>query len=72
MGLQRSQDLADRRAAPRRRVMWGSWLVTPDGSHCVQCQTRDFSATGARVALDDAARLYRPGLLSGYAPPPGL
>lgn len=54
MGLQRSQDLVERRAAPRRRVMFGSWLVTPDGNHVVQCQTRDFSATGARVALDDA------------------
>ena len=53
MGLGRTQDLAERRVAPRRRVMWGSWLVTPDGSHYVQCQTRDFSATGVRVALDD-------------------
>ena len=33
--------------------MWGSWLVTPDGGHLVQCQTRDFSATGARIAVDD-------------------
>lgn len=53
MALQRTQDSVDRRLTPRRRVMWGSWLVTPDGSHCVQCQTRDFSAAGARVALDD-------------------
>jgi PilZ domain-containing protein len=53
MGLHKTQDTAERRIAPRRRVMWGSWLVTPDGSHCVPCQTRDFSATGARVALDD-------------------
>lgn len=54
MGLQKTQDFADRRASPRRRVMWGCWLVAPDGSHVVQCQTRDFSATGARVALDDS------------------
>ena len=53
MGLLKTQDMADRRASPRRRVLWGSWLVSPDGSHVVQCQTRDFSATGARVALDD-------------------
>ena len=54
MGLQKTPVLAERRAAPRRRVMWGSWLVAPDGSHVVQCQTRDFSATGARVSLEDS------------------
>lgn len=53
MGLQRARDLVERRAAPRRRVMFGAWLATTDGSHVVQCQTRDFSATGVRVALDD-------------------
>jgi PilZ domain len=53
MGLQKTQEMADRRAAPRRRVLWGSWLVTQDGSHCIQCHTRDFSATGARVELED-------------------
>ncbi len=53
MGLQRTREMADRRTAPRQRVQWGSWLVTLDGSHCVQCHTRDFSATGARVALED-------------------
>ena len=53
MGLQRAQDLIERRASPRRRVKLGAWLVTVDGSHVVQCQTRDFSATGVRVALDD-------------------
>jgi hypothetical protein len=58
MGLLKTQNTADRRTAARRKVQWGSWLVTPDGSHVVQCRARDFSATGARVSLDEDQRAF--------------
>lgn len=43
----------ERRAAPRRKVLWGSWLASADGSGLVPCMTHDISPSGARVALDD-------------------
>jgi hypothetical protein len=58
LGLIRPKDAAaERRAAPRRRVNWGSFVALPDGSHWIKCQTRDISAGGARVQLDEARGL---------------
>jgi hypothetical protein len=54
LGLIRAKNTqADRRASPRRRVNWGSFVALLDGSHWIKCETRDISAGGARVALDD-------------------
>ncbi len=54
LGLIWTKDaLADRRASPRRQVNWGSFVALLDGSHWIKCQTRDISAGGARVALDE-------------------
>lgn len=54
-GQARKQD--DRRVAPRRRVLWGSFVAAPDGSHWSKCQTQDISPTGARVAVDEPRAL---------------
>ena len=43
----------ERRASPRRRVLWGSKIAHLDGDYCVDCQIRDISATGARILLHD-------------------
>lgn len=49
--------VAERRASPRRRVMWGSFVTSLDGSLFVQCTTRDISATGARVEAGETRGL---------------
>lgn len=43
----------ERRKEPRRKVLWGSWLASLDGTGLIQCQTHDISPSGARVVLDD-------------------
>lgn len=43
----------ERRKEPRQKVLWGSWLASPDGQGLVPCQTHDISPGGARVVLDD-------------------
>ncbi len=43
----------DRRQAERRRVQWGSWIAHLDGSNAIKCETRDISAAGARVHLNE-------------------
>jgi hypothetical protein len=54
----RAQAVArERRRSERRRVLFGSWLVTPDGAICVKCQTRDVSPEGARIYVGDRTRL---------------
>lgn len=47
------QSVVERRAEERRKVQLGCWLAAPDGGGLVQCTTRDFSASGARVTVDD-------------------
>lgn len=44
---------ANRRQAPRRKVLWGSRIANFDGTRYAKCETRDISAAGARVHLDD-------------------
>jgi hypothetical protein len=43
----------ERRAEPRQKVLWGSWLASLDGAGLVQCRTHDISPAGARVVLGD-------------------
>ena len=53
MGLIRGADIADRRRAERRKVMWGAKLASLDGSQIVACTTLEISHSGARVRLDE-------------------
>jgi hypothetical protein len=54
----RAQTVArERRRSERRRVLFGSWLITPDGAICVKCQTRDVSPEGARIFVSGQTRL---------------
>ncbi len=53
MGLVNFRGAENRRANPRRRVQWGSYIAMPDASRWAKCQTRDLSFAGARVQLDD-------------------
>ena len=54
--------LTSRRQVERRRVLWGSRIANLDGSRYSKCETRDISAAGARIQLDDqqyvSDRLY--------------
>lgn len=45
--------LGSRRQAERRRVLWGSRISNLDGTRYIKCETRDISAAGARVFLED-------------------
>ena len=60
--LQANRLLASRRQVERRKVLWGSRVANLDGSRYTKCETRDISAAGARVHLEDqqyiADRLY--------------
>ena len=42
-----------RRQVERRKVLWGSRIANFDGTRYTKCETRDISAAGARVHLDD-------------------
>jgi len=53
MGLVKGADVAERRRAERRPVMWGSKLASLDGSQLVTCTTLDISPAGARVRMDE-------------------
>ena len=53
MGLVKGADVAGRRRAERRKVMWGSKLASLDGSQLVACTTLDISPSGARVRMDE-------------------
>lgn len=44
----------ERRGAERRRVAFGSWVASLDGSMVLACQTRDASAQGVRVHPKEA------------------
>jgi hypothetical protein len=44
----------ERRASERRRVAFGSWVASLDGSMVLACQTRDASASGVRVHPKEA------------------
>jgi hypothetical protein len=49
----RDTSLASRRQVERRKVLWGSRIANLDGSRYTKCETRDISAAGARIQLDD-------------------
>ena len=58
---EKTRALTEQRAAPRRRVSIGSWVISLDGALVQPCQTRDVSAKGVRVHFKEAQRL--PGTL---------
>ncbi len=45
--------LVSRRQTERRKVLWGSRIANLDGSRYTKCETRDISAAGARILLED-------------------
>ena len=51
---ERAKAQDDRRATERRRVAFGSWVASLDGSMVLACQTRDASAQGVRVHPKEA------------------
>ncbi|MES2472519.1 MAG: PilZ domain-containing protein [Pseudomonadota bacterium] len=62
MANTRDTGLASRRQVERRKVLWGSRIANLDGSRYIKCETRDISAAGARIHLEDqqyvSERLY--------------
>jgi hypothetical protein len=53
MGLIKGVDVAERRRAERRKVMWGAKLASLDGSQVIACTTLDITPAGARVRMDE-------------------
>ena len=45
--------LASRRQFERRKVLWGCRIANFDGTRYTKCETRDISAAGARIHLED-------------------
>ena len=43
----------NRRQSERRKVLWGSRLASLGGDRYMRCTTKDISAAGARVNIDD-------------------